>query len=124
VLEVAPAAGGKTYDAKAYRRELARQAAARAAANAEAAKKFVGVWAYTYKGGSYRREFLPDGEADLYINGKRHGAWAGSAWRAEGDRLIVVHPNGQTESHRLKDRDHLLLPLGLGVARRVKPDGK
>ena len=124
VLEVAPAAGGKTYDAKAYRRELARQAAARAAANAEAAKKFVGVWAYTYKGGSYRREFLPDGEANLYINGKRHGAWAGSAWRAEGDRLIVVHPNGQTESHRLKDRDHLLLPLGLGVARRVKPDGK
>ena len=121
VFKACPAPGGKTYDADAYRRECLARQAARQAARTNAAKAFEGTWQYTYKGQKYKREFRPDGRAHLYINGKRSSAWRGFRWEVRGEELVVLKPDGQTESHRLRDPQHLLLPLDLGVATRPKP---
>lgn len=117
IYEAAAVPGGKTYDAQAYRRRCAER-------KAKLAKAFEGTWEYTYEGRTWQRRFLPDGRADLYVDHDLSPAWTGFSWEVRGSELIVLQPNGQMESHRLKDPEHLLLPLDLGVARRVKGVGE
>ena len=78
-----------------------------------------GVWQYTYQGHTYQRHFLPDGQADLYVDGNRAAVWNGFTWRVEGDRLIVDKPDGSSEDHYLDKQKRLVLPAGLGTAERV-----
>ena len=66
-----------------------------------------------------REAFLRDGKAYLYVDGKRSDVWKGFTWRVEGDRLIVDKPDGSAEEHRLDDQGRLVLPAGLGTAKRV-----
>ena len=119
VFETAAVAGAKLYDAGPYRQRRAEREAARVQA-ARAAFEGGGVWEYPYQGHTYQRHFLPGGQAHLYIDGKRSGVWNGFTWRAEGDRLIVDKPDGSAEEHHLNDRGRLVLPAGLGAARKVR----
>jgi len=119
VLEATPVPGAKTYDAKAYRQRCAEREAARARA-ASAAFEEGGTWQYLYQGNTYQRRFLPDGKAQLYIDGHRAAVWNGFTWRVEGDRLIVDKPDGSSEGHYLDQQGQLVLPAGLGTAERVR----
>ncbi len=123
VFEVTKVAGAKTYDAEVYRRRLAEREAARDAARVRAAKAAFGgggVWEYVYQGQTWQRRFLPDGTAQLFVGGRRSGAWNGFTWRVAGPRLLVDKPDGSTEEHYLDDQGRLVLPPVLGgTARRV-----
>jgi hypothetical protein len=117
VFEATAAAPGRKYDAKAYRQRCAARKAARDQATRAA---FQGVWEYVHGGRTYQRHFLPDGTARLYLDGKRSDVWNGFTWRIEGNGLIVDRPDGRVEGHHLDDQGRLVLPAGLGTARRVK----
>jgi hypothetical protein len=122
VFEATAIPDAATHDGKAYRQRRAAEEAARRTARAEAAKAaFEGgsVWEYAYQGHTYQRRFLPDGAAHLYVDGKPSGAWSGFKWCVEDDRLVVDKPDGSREEHRLDDRGRLVLPAGLGTARKV-----
>ncbi len=120
VFEATPADGAKTHDAAAYRQRLAEREAARAGA-VKAALAGGSTWEYTHQGQTYQRRFLPDGTAQLHINGKPYSGWNGFKWRVEEDRLLVDTPNGDVEVHTLDDQGRLVLPAVLGgTARRVK----
>ena len=43
----------------------------------------------------------------------------GFTWRVEGHRLIVDKPDGSTEDHHLDNQGRLVLPAGLGTAKKV-----
>jgi len=118
VFEATAVAGAERYDAQAYRRRCAERDAARVKA-AQTVFQGGSLWQYTHQGRLWQRRFLPDGTAQLYVDGKRDAAWNGFTWRIEGDRLIVDKPDGGTEEHRLDDQGRLVLPAGLGSAERV-----
>jgi len=121
VFEAKPVPDGKTYDVKEYRQRQAKRAAARAAV-VVAAFEGGSAWEYRYQGQTYQRHFLPDGTAQLHINGKPYSGWNGFKWRVAGDRLLVDTPNGDIEEHGLDDQGRLVLPAVLGgTAKRVKP---
>ncbi|NQT40495.1 MAG: enterotoxin [Planctomycetes bacterium] len=123
VFEATAVSDAATYDGKAYRQRRAAEEAARKAARAAAAKAaFSGgsVWEYTYQGQTWQRHFMPDGKAHLYAGGARLGVWNGFTWRIEDDRLIVDKPDGTSEGHHLDDQGRLVLPAGLGTARKVQ----
>ncbi len=123
VFEATAIEGAATYDGKAYRQRLAAEEAARKAARIKAAKAaFSGgsVWEYPYQGQTWQRHFMPDGKAHLYAGGARLGVWNGFTWRVEDDRLIVDKPDGTSEGHHLDDQGRLVLPAGLGTARKVQ----
>jgi len=112
----------RRHDGTAYRKRRADQEAARAKA---AKGMFHGAWEYVHQGHTYQRRFLPDGTARLYADGKRLAVWNGFTWRVEGSRLIVDKPDGTSEGHHLDEQGRLVLPAGLGTARRVEqPDGQ
>ncbi len=93
------------------------------AARAEAAAAVFaagGVWEYTHQGRTYQRHFLPDGKAHLYSDSQRSGAWNGFTWRVQGSRLVVNRPDGTSEGHHLDDEGRLVLPAGLGTARKIR----
>jgi len=116
VFETTAIPDAKRHDAAAYRKRCAEREAARVKA---ARATFEGVWEYTYQGHTYQRHFLPDGKAHLYVNGHRAAVWSGFTWRVEGNRLIVDKPDGSSEGHYLDDQGRLVLPAGLGTARKV-----
>jgi len=118
VFEAAAVEGGKEYDAAAYRKKCADREAARLKA---ATAPFEGgsVWEYTYQGQTWQRHFFPDGTAHLYIDGHRAAVWNGFTWRLEGERLIVDKPDGSSEGHYLDNQGRLVLPAGLGTAKKV-----
>lgn len=118
VFEATAAGSAGKYDAKAYRQRCAERKAARAKA---ARAAFAGAWEYVHGRGTYQRRFLPDGTAHLYLDGRRLDVWDGFTWRIEGGRLIVDKPDGGIEGHYLDDQGRLVLPAGLGTARRVEP---
>jgi hypothetical protein len=122
VFDVVAKVEGQKYDAKTYRRQCAERAAARKSAKIQAAKAaFEGgsVWEFSYQGQTWQRHFRPDGKAHLYVNGNRLSVWDGFTWRVDGHRLIVDKPDGSSEEHHLDDRGLLVLPAGLGTARKV-----
>lgn len=118
VCEASPIEGAGTYNAEAYRKQCADREKARIKA---AQKTFEGggTWEYVYQGHTYQRRFLPDGKAHLYINGSLSNAWHGFKWHIEGTRLVVDKPDGTTEAHYLNEQGQLVLPAGLGTARKV-----
>ncbi len=120
VFEVAVIDGAEKYDAAAYRQRLAKQRAKREQA-VRAVLKDGSVREYQYQGHTYQRHFLPDGKANLYVNGHRLAAWNGFTWRIEGERLIVDKPDGSIETHYLDDQGRLVLPAVLGgTAEKVR----
>jgi hypothetical protein len=118
VYEATAVHGAKTYPAALYRQRCAKREAARLNA-ARAAFEGGGTWEYRHGGQVYQRRFMPDGQAHLYVDGKRSSAWNGFTWRVEGVRLLVDKPDGTIEAHYLNDQGRLVLPAGLGTARKV-----
>ena len=118
VFEIIPVAGTELHDAEAYRQRMAEREAARVKA-AEGVFDGGSVWEYTYRAQTYQRHFLPDGLAHLYIDGERSAAWTGFTWRVDGARLIVDKPDGSIEEHHLDAEGRLVLPAGLGTARKI-----
>jgi hypothetical protein len=119
VFEATAVPGAKVHDAAVYRKKLAERKAARLQA---AQKTFEGggVWEYVHQGHTYQRCFLPDGRADLKIDGKRSTVWDGFTWRISNTRLIVDKPDGSFEEHYLDQQGRLVLPAGLGTAQKVQ----
>ncbi|MHC4604935.1 MAG: glycoside hydrolase domain-containing protein, partial [Planctomycetota bacterium] len=93
---------------------------AREQARVEAERPYIGAWEFTYDGVICQRCFNPDHTAELFGNGKRQAAWNGFRWRLEDHQLIVDRPDGSTEEHHLDDQGRLVLPFGLGTARKVR----
>ncbi len=118
VFEATAVPGAQTYDAKAYRNRCVEREAARTAV-ARAAFEGGGAWEYTHEGHTYQRRFRPDGKAHLYGDGNRTSAWEGFTWRIEDRRLVVDKPDGSIEEHTLDGQGRLVLPAGLGTARKV-----
>ncbi len=75
------------------------------------ASRFVGSWRYSHNGSDYLREFLPDGTARLYINGKRFsGVGLRAASYTVADGVLTVHfsDNLPVETHMLRDDNTLV----------------
>ncbi len=120
VFDVVPANGAKRYNAEKYRKKRIEEEARLATERNEVAKEVVGLWEYKYQGATYRREFLPDGKANLYINGNRSNAWNGFTWKIQDGALIIVPPNGGSEKVSLTTDGKLDLGSELGTAERVE----
>lgn len=118
VFEATAVDGAPTYDAKAYRRRCAEHAAAQAKAF-RAIFQPGSVWEYTYKGHTYQRHFRSDGTAQLFVDGKRTNTWNGFTWHIADRCLVIDKPDGGTEQHELDNEGRLILPAGLGTARKV-----
>ncbi len=119
VLEAQPVAGAKKYDATEYRRHCAERKAVRMK-KVQAVFKGGSIWQYKHNGASYQRRFLPDGSAELFVNGERSTSWKGFTWRMDGEKLLVDKPVGGVEIHRLDSKNRLVLPAGLGTAEKVE----
>ncbi|MCW1884616.1 FecR family protein [Luteolibacter flavescens] len=75
------------------------------------ASDFIGRWSYYNLGSQYVREFLPDGQVRLFVNGEeRPAAFRGSYWEVSDGVLRVGVPSspGVHERHALRDRNTLI----------------
>ncbi len=118
VFEATTVLDAKKHVPAAYRqlckeREVARVKAATA--------PFEGgsVWEYMHQGQTWQRHFLPNGKAELHVDGNRASVWNGFTWRIDGIRLIVDKPDGSSEGHHVDQAGRLVLPAGLGTAKKV-----
>jgi hypothetical protein len=93
---------------------------ARVQARVQAERPYIGSWEFTFDGVICQRRFNPDHTAELFVNGKRQAAWNNFTWRLEDRLLIVDLPDGSTEKHHLDDQGWLVLPFGLGTARKIR----
>ena len=58
---------------------------------------FIGSWQYMVDGDDYVRTFLPDGRAQLYINGTRSPVWDGFTWSVSSGQLTVWRNDSQPD---------------------------